>query len=181
MRRPPHYRSSGQDPRYLLVDQHQAMRKPPEESCSGFTLIELSVTVSVLAILAAVAAPAFKDLLASQRVRSAAAYIISDLTLARSEALKRGVDVILSPVGDLWTNGWSVTVASSAEILSAQGSLGQGVGITTAPSIVRFDRNGRLNTTSVVRFQLSNGNSSKRCISLDPSGRPKSALAECPS
>ena len=59
---------------------------------------------------------------------------------------------------------------------------GNGVLFTTAPGTVTFDLNGRLGTiTTPVRFELSDGASRNRCISLDPSGRPKSSLAACPS
>ncbi|HEY5579745.1 MAG TPA: GspH/FimT family pseudopilin [Rhodoferax sp.] len=148
---------------------------------SGFTLIELMVTVAILAITASLAAPSFREILAAQRVRSTAYSIVSDLTLARSEAVKRGADVTLTPVATQWANGWLVTVVSSAEVLSTQGSAGNGVAFTIAPTGVTFDRNGRINSSTVVRFQLSDGSTRMRCISLDPSGRPKSVTTECPT
>jgi type IV fimbrial biogenesis protein FimT len=147
----------------------------------GFTLVELMVTVAVMAVMASLAAPSFRELLAAQRARSTAYSIVSDLVLARSEAVKRGENVTLTPVATQWTAGWSVQVASSAEVLSLQSMVGNGVLFTTAPTAITFDRTGRTNAISVLRFELSDGNSHKRCISLDPSGRPKSTNTECPT
>jgi type IV fimbrial biogenesis protein FimT len=146
----------------------------------GFTLIELMVTVAVLAVMASLAAPSFRELLAAQRVRTTAYNIVGDLVLARNEAVKRGENVTVTPVSATWNNGWSVNVASSAEVLSGQGSVGSGVQFTTSPASITFDRNGQTSVSTVVRFGLSDGGTHKRCISLDPSGRPKSANMECP-
>jgi type IV fimbrial biogenesis protein FimT len=148
---------------------------------SGFTMIELMVVVAILAVMASLAAPSFQGLLAGQRVRSAAFSIVSDLTLARSEAVKRSANVTITPVATQWVNGWRVTVASSAEVLSSQSGVGNGVAFTTSPTDVTFDRNGRSSAVSTVRFQLSDGGVYKRCISIDPSGRPKSVATECPA
>ena len=152
-----------------------------QTTSAGFTLIELMVTVAIVAVVASLAAPSFREMLAVQRVRSAAYSIISDLTLARSEAIKRGLDVTLTPlVANNWTNGWRVTVASSNEVLGEQGSAGNGVTFTTAPTSITFNRNGRTNSLNVVRFQLSDVSAHSRCISLDPSGRPKNVNQGCP-
>lgn len=144
----------------------------------GFTLIELMVTVAIMALIMALAAPSFRDILVALRVRTTAFNIISDLVLARSEAIKRGEDITLTPIAN-WTGGWSVTVASTAEVLSSQNSVGSGVTFTTAPSSITFDRNGRSISTSVVRVGLTDGRTRNRCISLDPSGRPKSSNTGC--
>lgn len=149
---------------------------------SGVTLIELIVTVAVLAILLSLAAPTFRDLLAAQRIRAAAHSLVSDLVLARSEAVKRGASVTLTPTAGNWADGWRVTAGAGADILSAQNALGTGVAFSSgAPANVVFDRNGRSGTTSTVRFQLAYLNTPKRCVSLDPSGRPKSANTACPA
>ena len=58
-------------------------------SGKGFTLIELLVVVTIAAIFAALAAPAFGSFIAGQRVKTASYDVWSILTLARSEALKR--------------------------------------------------------------------------------------------
>lgn len=147
----------------------------------GFTLIELMVVVSIMAIMASLAVPSFQQLMASQRVRVTGYNIVSDLVLARSEAVKRGENVTLTPVSGDWTQGWSVNVAASALMLRGQGRIGSGVQFTTSPSSITFDRNGRTNLLTVVRFGLYDGTSNRRCISLDPSGRPKSAKTECPT
>ena len=56
---------------------------------SGFTLIELIVTVSIVAILSSIAAPSFRSMLESNKASVAANEMVSVLLLARSEALKR--------------------------------------------------------------------------------------------
>lgn len=147
----------------------------------GFTLIELMVVVAVMAIMASLAAPSFQQLLAAQRVRLTGYNIVGDMVLARSEAVKRGENVTLTPVASNWSQGWSVNVASNALELRSQGRVGNGVQFITSPASITFDRNGRTGVSTVVRFGLYDGASSRRCISLDPSGRPKSANTECPA
>lgn len=75
----------------------------------GFTTIELMVVVAILAILTALAAPSFRPLLERWRVRDAAESVTSTLYLARSEAIKRGGQVVIRPnSGTDWGTGWYV-------------------------------------------------------------------------
>ena len=75
---------------------------------SGFTAIELMVVVSIVAILAALAAPSFTPLIERWRVRQAAENLTSSLYFARSEAIKRGGGVALDATGG-WDQGWKIT------------------------------------------------------------------------
>ena len=75
---------------------------------SGFTAIELMVVVSIVAILAALAAPSFTPLIERWRVRQAAENLTSSLYFARSEAIKRGGGIALDATGG-WDKGWKVT------------------------------------------------------------------------
>ena len=54
----------------------------------GFTLIELIVTVSVVAILAAIAFPNFQSLIRSNRLATAHNEVIGLVNLARSDAIR---------------------------------------------------------------------------------------------
>jgi len=143
----------------------------------GFTLIEFLVTLVVAALLLGIGVPGFQKIVSSQRLRTASYNLVSDLVLARSEALKRRVSVQLVPSASGWGGGW--TVQSGGGTLATRDRLG--VDVTTAPTQITFDLNGRVVTTDpVVRIGLS-ADTGKRCISLDPSGRPKAASMECPS
>lgn len=78
----------------------------------GFTLIELLVVIAIAAILAALAAPSFTDLMRKNRLSSASSALQVSLNLARSEAIKRGFDARVTvaangTAGD-WANGWTV-------------------------------------------------------------------------
>ena len=57
---------------------------------AAFTLIELMVVVALLAIIATLAAPSFRDMILMQRLRGINAQLITDMAFARSEAVSRG-------------------------------------------------------------------------------------------
>ena len=144
----------------------------------GFTLIELMVTLVVLAVVVGLAAPGLQKLVAAQRMRSLSYDLVSHLVLARSEALKRGIPVEVLPAAGGWGGGWSVQAAGTQ---LARHSTPGGVNVTTAPGTITFDLHGRVVTAEpVVRIGFTDGTRS-RCISLDPAGRPKSSASECPA
>jgi len=70
----------------------------------GFTAIELLVTVGIVGVLAALAAPNFSVLIERWRVRQAAEQLQSTLHYARSEAIKRGGRVAIQKIPNN-TNG----------------------------------------------------------------------------
>lgn len=92
------------------------------KSTSGFTLLELIVTISIAGILMAMAIPSFKDMIRNSRLTTYANEMVTSLNLARSEAVKRGVTVTVrkntSASGcttSYWNNcGWNVFVDDGA-------------------------------------------------------------------
>jgi type IV fimbrial biogenesis protein FimT len=97
----------------------------------GFTLTELMVTITISAILLAVAVPSFKDMINNNRISAQTNELVSDLTLARSEAVKRGIAVTLCistdrascTGGTNWGPGRILFVDSNRDgVVSASGS-----------------------------------------------------------
>lgn len=85
----------------------------------GFTLIELMVVLALVAILASMAAPSFRTLLAKRTVEAAAGAMLADLRFTRSESVKRAARVTLCQSSDgascvgnagAWTDGWIVFI-----------------------------------------------------------------------
>jgi type IV fimbrial biogenesis protein FimT len=88
----------------------------------GFTLLELMVVVAIVAVLATVGTPAFRDLLINQRLSAAAQAFNAALSLARMEAIRRSQSVsVTALVGRSWLGGWAV-VAAQAESESSEKS-----------------------------------------------------------
>ncbi|MDJ0806801.1 MAG: GspH/FimT family pseudopilin [Gammaproteobacteria bacterium] len=75
---------------------------------SGFTLVELMVTLLVAAILLVAGVPSFVEMLRSNRVASEANNMVTALNMARSEALKLGQQVTVARTGANWEDGWRV-------------------------------------------------------------------------
>ena len=63
---------------------------------SGFTLIELMVTIAVLAIIVSIAAPSISTQLANQRVKSTTSTLVNALKEAKAESVIRRQNVTLS-------------------------------------------------------------------------------------
>ena len=70
---------------------------PPPLRMRGFTMIELMVTIAVLAILMAIAAPSFTNVIRKNDVSAANNALLADLSYARTEAVNRHVTVSLCP------------------------------------------------------------------------------------
>lgn len=65
----------------------------------GLTLVELLVTLTVLSILLLVAVPSFAELVANNRLVSTLNEFTGVMNYARSEAIKRGMRVVICPTG----------------------------------------------------------------------------------
>lgn len=82
--------------------------------CAGVTLVELLVTIAIVAILVAIGFPSFQSSLRSNRIATANNELIASLSLARSEAVRnaRGGGVCASDDGascsGAWNDGWIV-------------------------------------------------------------------------
>ena len=79
-------------------------------SAEGFTLIEMMVVISIIAILLMIGVPSFNDFVADQRVRTAASDLYGDLAFARAEAIKDSKRVIVERTSTNWRDGWRIYV-----------------------------------------------------------------------
>ena len=81
----------------------------------GFTIVELMTTLAIVAIMAAIAAPSFKNLIANNRLAAFSNDMISSLSAARNEAISTRQSVAIQPNSGNWTNGWAVIVDSNSD------------------------------------------------------------------
>ena len=81
---------------------------------AGFTLIELIITMAVLAICAGVALPSLRSFMEQQRTLAAISSLTSHMSLARMAAVTRNQRTVLCPsrngssceAGTDWSTGW---------------------------------------------------------------------------
>ncbi len=71
------------------------MKKILNKKNTGFTLIEMMVTIAIVGTFASIAVPSFSQLIESNRISTATNELVANLLLTRSEALKRSNSVTL--------------------------------------------------------------------------------------
>lgn len=144
-----------------------------QRELKGFSLVELMVAITVLAILAGIAAPSFREMIASQRARAAASELYASLLLARSEAIKRNntVKIASTSTDDLnLANGWHVQLADGTTNIRTQEAFS---GVTFSPSgpTLAYSSLGRL-TSSSQTIEISGSGSTKVwSVRTEASGR----------
>jgi type IV fimbrial biogenesis protein FimT len=89
---------------------------PSERYSSGFTMVELVVVMSIVAILLVIGVPSFKYMTIANRISSEANGLIGDMQFARAEGIKEGHQVVVCATTDgltcnntnTWQGGWVV-------------------------------------------------------------------------
>lgn len=149
-------------------------------SLRGFTLIELMVTIAILAIIASLAAPALGTFVSRSAMRSVSADFTLAIQRARSEAINRNMCVTmcmsseasLSPpkcttTGDDWGVGWIVFLNPSCDTSITTANPRTGISPLETVVLTR--------DTSGSRYALSNGSSGTRSITFGARGNTRSS------
>lgn len=145
----------------------------------GFTLIEMMVAISIVAILASIAIPSFSDIMLTNKLRSYANDLVAGAHLARGEAIKSNAVVVLcassngtSCSGD-WKNGWIVLSASNTVIQTWQ-AIDANYKIAPTATTVSFQPTGVGSTQvalTICRESPAAG-SQERVVTISATGKP---------
>ncbi len=82
------------------------------QTVRGFTLVELTVSLSVLAVMAAIALPSFQVFMAENRAQGKAVELAAALKTAQTEALRRNREIVFTLTSSVDP---SSTLAGNAE------------------------------------------------------------------
>jgi len=176
---------------------------------SGFTLIELIVAVGVAGIVMGIAIPSFQSSIKNNRITSETNRLVSDIQLARSEAMKRNTRVILcrsatptaatptcSGTANTWSTGWLVFASGDANntyesttdtLLKVAQPVAGSITIrtnNTSNNNLEFNADASTNEIgSTARFSICDerGINYGKQLDVPPVGRPrlKSAVSSC--
>lgn len=166
---------------------------------NGFTLVEFMTVLAVAAIFTTIAVPGYRNMIQNNKATSATNKLSASIQLARMEAIKRGVSVVVCPTANTnftacgsssqWSNGWIVFVDgdddNTIDALSERVKISQGfssdANVTSASDAISYDSSGFLNSGAVslsISTPGCTGNNA-RTLNVSASGRVSVAQAAC--
>jgi type IV fimbrial biogenesis protein FimT len=166
---------------------------------TGFTLIELMVTLSIGAILLTVAVPSFIQFQRNSELTTITNSLIAAINTARAEAMKTGMNalVVATNNGSDWSKGWVVfvdidndgsystgdTIVMTRDALPSHITVSGTNTIAATPSYIRYNSSGfskpKLGDLANATINLSRNDvastdySQIRRIKIAKTGRPR--------
>jgi type IV fimbrial biogenesis protein FimT len=163
---------------------------PRRPGSAGFTLVELLVALTVLMLGTLVVLPALSDFAARNRLTSIEGDLLATIALARSEAARNGLPVLLvaassgGSTGNAYGGGWRLVLDSNGNGLADSGETelraheAPGVELDVdGSSPVVFAASGYLKPVSAVTLTICrrSGSSAGLAVTISPSGQADSA------
>ena len=164
---------------------------------TGFTLVELMMTLAIAGIIATQAVPSFANMMARNRLVTQTNNLVADIHLARSEAATRGVQVVLCQSADprdptpscggtanTWTTGWLLYTESdgTAGFLSSGGDTLIRIGhpahavitVMSDSTSLQYNSDGTASSAAVFAIcDTDDGTTTGRQININGVGRPR--------
>lgn len=185
------------------------MTSTPEQKTLGFTIIEMIITVALLAVMLAVAVPGFGNLYQSNNLATASNRFVSSLALTRNEAISRNASVIMCntnaantqcATNGAWESGWAIwidldngglTDIDSNELIQTEEAMPAGYTLraTTYANVITFVPTGEASgdlTSAPDTFRLCDNTqvaANSRSINFNAVGRAwttTNPVASCP-
>jgi type IV fimbrial biogenesis protein FimT len=128
-----------------------------ESDEDGYTLVEFLVSIAILAIVSAIAAPSFSDLSASFDRMNARSNLLQDLKRAQAESLTKGCRgiLVIADDGKSYSFGcdfldYDTSSPPSHDIVSFSRALPRNLSISTSSQIIFNSRGQSVDETDVV-------------------------------
>ncbi|WP_031255978.1 GspH/FimT family pseudopilin [Curvibacter lanceolatus] len=160
----------------------------------GFTLLELLVSIAIVAIMVRLAVPSYQFIINSSRISGELNGLLTSFQFARAEAVRRGLSVTVCSSANgtscsstnNWKSGWLVfvDVNNNASLDAGDTVLRQQATLASANTVVadnsvstvRFNREGIAAglPADPVTFTFtppSNASTQKRCLAVGAAGR----------
>jgi type IV fimbrial biogenesis protein FimT len=151
----------------------------------GFTIIELMITILVLAVLISLGAPNLYQMIVNNRLTTEVNSLVAGLQYARSEALRRNTVVTIGASSTDWSSGWNVWIDTDADnavdgtetLLRSQNSQASGYtikppsSVTTSPAALRFNANGTIANASPLVTEVCKSGSVGRVVTVSMVGQ----------
>ena len=132
---------------------------PSHRSATGFTLIELMITLAIGAVLMMVAAPSFVGFQRNSEMTSITNSLLAAANAARAEAMKTGMNAFVVPTGNgsSWSAGWVVFVDKNRDNAYTATADTTVMEQTATPSYVTISgtNNAAISTTPYIMFDSS--------------------------
>jgi type IV fimbrial biogenesis protein FimT len=149
---------------------------------AGFTLVELVITVAIVSILLAIAAPAMTSFLAEQAAAGNADEFAAAVRFSRTEAIKRGRAVTMcassDPAADApecdaddWGSGWAISDGTT--VLRVQNALRSMDSATGDETSLTFLQNGLITpgAGAYVFVPVGGDTSKQRTVNVSSTGK----------